>query len=246
MKSVVLGFSAIERTSLKILSQIASIAFFATLLLAALVVHPAMAQAPGSTRILVRNPTWQVGRQPQFLEQQLRGIRVPSAGMSRPLQSDVDLNSPTRSPDRQALAKYASQTIPAAVERANLNAAPSLAPGRKIERLSFTATEIRGYPAIAQEMRFVGGKEPVYMSKVTMFVKSALVNITSFSPSRETARRNRDLFAGAMQVEDIPHRDKAYRQSRTGVAGWGLRWDWGEACLGWRRWPRRRFGLRAA
>ena len=112
--------------------------------------------------------------------------------------------SPTRSPDRQALAKYASQTIPAAVEQANLNAASSLAPGRKIERLSSTATEIRGYPAISQEIRFVGAKEPVYMSKVTMFVKSALVDIASYSPSRETARRNRDLFAGAMQVEDIP------------------------------------------
>ena len=36
------------------------------------------------------------------------------------------------------------------------------------------------------------------MSKVTMFVKSALVDIASYSPSRETARRNRDLFVGAM------------------------------------------------
>jgi hypothetical protein len=63
---------------------------------------------------------------------------------------------------------------------------------------------MRGYPALAQEMRFAGGKEPVYMSKVTMFVKSALVDIASHSPSRETARRNRDLFAGAMQVEDVP------------------------------------------
>jgi hypothetical protein len=60
------------------------------------------------------------------------------------------------------------------------------------------------FRAIAQEIRFIGGKEPVYMSKVTMFVKSALVDIASFSSSRETARRNRDLFAGAMQVEDIP------------------------------------------
>ena len=69
-----------------------------------------------------------------------------------------------------------------------------MAPGRKIERISSTATEMRGYPTISQEMRFVGGKEPIYMSEVTMFVKSALVDIASFSPSRETARRNRDLF----------------------------------------------------
>jgi hypothetical protein len=101
-------------------------------------------------------------------------------------------SSPTRSPDRQALAKVASQNIPAAVEQANLNAASSMTPGRKVERLSSTVIEVRGYPAIAQEIRFVGGKDPVYMSKVTMFVKSALVDIASYSLSRETARRNRD------------------------------------------------------
>ena len=130
---------------------------------------------------------------------------MPAARLPRALQGDgAHLVQPDTRPDRQALAKYASQTIPAAVEQANLNAASSLAPGRKIERLSSVATEMRGYPAISQEMRFVGGKEPVYMSKVTMFVKSALVDIASYSPSRETARRNRDLFAGAMQVEDIP------------------------------------------
>jgi hypothetical protein len=206
MKSVILVFSAIARTSLRIPLQIAAIAFFATLLLAALVVHPAMAQAPGSTRVMIRNPDvgkW-AGSRNFFSTSSSEFVCRP---LACPAPSKVTARisaSPTRSPDRQALAKYASQTIPAAVEQANLNAASSLAPGRKIERLSSTATEIRGYPAISQEIRFVGGKEPVYMSKVTMFVKSALVDIASYSPSRETARRNRDLFAGAMQVEDIP------------------------------------------
>jgi hypothetical protein len=206
MKSVVPVFSAIARTSSKIPLQIASIAFFATLLLATLVVHPASAQAPGSTRVLVRNPDvgkWAGSR--NFLSNSSGEYVCRPLACPAPSKVTVRIsNSPTRSPDRQALAKYASQTIPAAVEQANLNAASSLAPGRKIERLSSTATEMRGFPAISQEMRFVGGKEPVYMSKITMFVKSALVDIASFSPSRETARRNRDLFAGAMQVEDIP------------------------------------------
>jgi len=164
MKSVVLVFSAIARTSLRIPLQIAAIAFFATLLLAALVVHPAMAQAPGSTRVMIRNPDvgkW-AGSRNFFSTSSSEFVCRP---LACPAPSKVTArisSSPTRSPDRQALAKYASQTIPAAVEQANLNAASSLAPGRKIERLSSTATEMRGYPAIAQEMRFVGGKEPVY------------------------------------------------------------------------------------
>ncbi|MEH2614999.1 hypothetical protein V1293_007288 [Bradyrhizobium sp. AZCC 1693] len=146
-----------------------------------------------------------MGRQPHFFSTSSSEFLCRPLACPAPSKVTARISaSPTRSPDRQALAKYASQNIPAAVEQANLNAASSLAPGRKIERLSSTATEVRGYPAIAQEMRFVGGKEPVYMSKVTMFVKSALVDIASYSPSRETARRNRDLFVGAMQVEDIP------------------------------------------
>jgi len=167
MKSVVVVFSAVARTFLKIPFQIASIAFFATLLLATLVVHPAMAQGPGSTRVMIRNPDvgkW-AGSRNFFSTSSSEFVCRPLACPAPSKVTAKISSSPTRSPDRQALAKYASQTIPAAVEQANLNAASSLAPGRKIERLSSTATEMRGYPAIAQEMRFVGGKEPVYMSK---------------------------------------------------------------------------------
>jgi hypothetical protein len=98
-------------------------------------------------------------------------------------------------------------------EQANLNTAASLAPGRKIERLSSTATQMRGYPAIAQEMRFIGGKEPVYMSKVTMFVKSALVDIAAYSP---ITRRPRGATAICLPVRcrsrTFRCRDRVLRQ----------------------------------
>ena len=178
------------------------------ILLASLAAHPVAAQAPapGTTRVRVPNPDpakW-AGKRAFFSTSSSEFICRPLACPSPSKVTARISSSPTRSPDRQALAKLASQSIPAAVEQANLNAASSLTPGRKIERLSSAATEVRGYPAIAQEMRFVGGKEPVYMSKVTMFVKSALVDIASYSTSLETARRNRDLFARGIAVEDTP------------------------------------------
>jgi hypothetical protein len=201
MKSLVLAFFAIARSCSNIPLQIAAAAFLAALLAA-----PAMAQTPGTTRVLVRNPDvgkWAGNR--NFLSNSSGQYVCRPLACPAPSKVMVRIsNSPTRSPDRQALAKYASQTIPAAVDLANQNAASSITPGGKIERLSSNATQMRGYPAIVQEIRFLGGKEPVYMSKVTLFAKSALVDIASYSPSRETARRNRDLFAGAMQVEDIP------------------------------------------
>jgi hypothetical protein len=202
MKSDVIFF-VVDRSFSKLPLQIAAAAFFTTLLLVA---QPAVAQTPGTTRVLIRNPDvgkWAGTR--NFLSNSSGQFICRPLACPAPSKVTTRIsNSPTRSPDRQALAKYASQTIPAAVDLANQNAASSMAPGRKIERISSNATQMRGYPAIAQEMRFIGAKEPVYMSKVTLFVKSALVDIASFSSSRETARRNRDLFVGAMQVEDIP------------------------------------------
>jgi hypothetical protein len=174
--------------------------------LVSLAALPAAAQTPGSTKVTVRNPDpakW-AGKRNFFSTSSSEFMCRP---LACPAPSKVTArisSSPTRSPDRQALQKLASQTIPEAIARANLNAGSGMTPGRRIERLSSAATEVRGYPAIAQEMRFVGGKEPVYMSRVTMFVKSALVDIASYSQSREAAKRNRDLFTGAIEVEDHP------------------------------------------
>jgi hypothetical protein len=181
-------------------------AFIFASLLVSFAASPAAAQTPGTTKVTIRNPDpakW-AGKRAFFSTSSSEFVCRP---LACPVPSKVTArisSSPTRSPDRQALANYASKVIPAAVDRVNLNAASSMTPGRKIERLSSVASQVRGYPAISQEMRFVGGKDTVYMSKVTVFAKSALVDIASFSSSREVARRNRDLFTGAMEVADNP------------------------------------------
>ena len=147
----------------------------------------------------------QMGRPHAFLQQEHGRIHLPSAGLFRRGQGHRQhFNSPTRSPDPQALAKLAAR-IPESVAQANANIASSMTPGRKIERMSSGATTLRGYPAIVQELRMVGGeKGPVYLVKASIFAKSALVNISSVSPSLELARRNRELFIKAMEVEDTP------------------------------------------
>ena len=169
---------------------------------------PAVAQTPGSTRVTIRNPDtakW-AGSRKFFSTSSSEFVCRPLACPAPSKVTARITNSPTRSPDRQALANYASRTIPAAIDQANLSAASSMTPGRKIERISSVASEVRGYPAISQEMRLVGGKDVVYMSEVTVFAKSALVDVASYSLSRDTARRNRDLFTRAMEVTDNPAR----------------------------------------
>jgi hypothetical protein len=160
------------------------------------------AQAPGTTRVTIRNPDpakW-AGQTNLFGNSTGEFVCRPLACPDAAKVTASIKASPTRSPDPQALAKLASK-IPESVAQANANAAAS---GRKLERLSSGATTLRGYPAIVQELRVDGEKGPAYLSKATMFVKSALVSITSYSPSLELARRNRELFTKAMEVEDTP------------------------------------------
>jgi hypothetical protein len=162
----------------------------------------ANAQAPGTTSVTIRNPDpakW-AGSSNIFGRSTGEFVCRPLACSDAAKVTATISRSPTRSPDPQALAKLASQ-IPESVERANQVAA---AKGRKLDRLSSGTTTLRGYPAIVQELRVIGEKGPAYLSKATMFVKSAVVSISSFSPSHELARRNRDLFIKAMEVSDTP------------------------------------------
>jgi hypothetical protein len=162
----------------------------------------ALAQAPGTTRVKIKNPDpakWS-GSSSFFNSSTGEFICRP---LACPVPSKVTASissSPTRNPDRQALAKLASQ-IPEAMSQANAKAAGT---GRKLERISSGTTTIRGYPAIVQEARVDGEKGALYLSKATMFVKSALVSFSSYSKSLEVARRNRSAFVQAMVVEDTP------------------------------------------
>jgi hypothetical protein len=178
--------------------------FLFVVLLASLAVFPAAAQTPGTTRVKIKNPDpakWS-GSTGFFNNSTGEFVCRP---LACPVPSKVTASistSPTRSPDRQALAKLAGK-IPDAISQANEKA---VAMGRKLERISSGTSTIRGYPAIFEEARAVSEKGPLYVSRVTLFVKSALVSFTSYSGSLDVARRNRSLFTQAMEVEDTPIR----------------------------------------
>lgn len=162
----------------------------------------ALAQAPGTTRVKIKNPDpakW-AGKSNFFSNSNGEFVCRP---LACPAPSTVTANistSPTRNPDRQALAKLAGN-IPNEMSRDNEKAR---ALGRKVERISNGTSTIRGYPAVFGEARIVSEKEPVYVSRVILFVKSALVTFSSYSGSLDVARRNRNLFTQAMEVEDTP------------------------------------------
>jgi len=165
-------------------------------------IQSANAQTPGTTSVTIRNPDpakW-AGRNNFFGRSTGEFVCRPLACSDPAKVTATISNSPTRSPDPQALEKLASK-IPESLARANQDPA---AAGRKLERISSGTATLRGYPAIVQELRVVGEKGPAYLSKATMFVKSAMVSISSFSPSHDLARRNRDLFIKAMNVTDTP------------------------------------------
>ncbi len=183
------------------------IAVFSACVLASLFVslNAVPSAAQGTTRVTIKNPDpakW-AGRSNFFSKSTGEFTCRPLACSDAAKVTASISTSPTRSPDPQALAKLAAK-IPESVAQANANNASGMTPGRKVERVSSGTATLRGYPAIVQELRVTGEKGNAYLCKASMFVKSALVNISSFSPSLELARRNRDLFIKAMDVEDTP------------------------------------------
>lgn len=176
-------------------------------LVVVLVAGSALAQAPG-TRVRFKNPDpdkWAGGGQAQLFSATRNGV-YQCRPLACPVPSKVLINfyrSPTRKPDPAALKNLALK-IPAAIERANANAAYSMSPGRQMERLSSGTGSVRGYPALIQDVRVTGGKDPCYAYMASIFVKSIIVNIVSTSMKRDVARRNFDVFAAKMEVEDRP------------------------------------------
>src|SRR4051794_25503163 len=145
-------------------------AALSAILLAALTASSAVAQAPGTTHVTIKNPDpakW-AGRTGFFSKSSGEFTCRPLACPAAAQVSASISTSPTRSPDPQALAKLAAR-IPNSVAEANTSLASSMTPGRKLERLSSGTTTLRGYPAIVQDLRITGEKGPAYFSKALIF-----------------------------------------------------------------------------
>jgi hypothetical protein len=111
--------------------------------------------------------------------------------------------SPTRSPDPQALQKYAQED--AERQTAQTEQASSEAVGRlrDVVLMSSKVTKVKEFPAVHWEYRASSTDKTLYIIREMVFAGNSAVDIISTSFGLEVARRNSNDFIGVMEVEDF-------------------------------------------
>jgi hypothetical protein len=111
--------------------------------------------------------------------------------------------SPTRSPDPQALQKFAQENAEREMTQAEQAAGDGTNRVRGLSLLSSRVANVKDFPAVHWEYRGTSAdNKTVYMVRKMVFAGNTVVDIVSSSLSLEVARRNSADFIGVMEIED--------------------------------------------
>jgi hypothetical protein len=114
--------------------------------------------------------------------------------------------SPTRSPDPQALQKFAQESAQHEMTKAEEASAEGGNRVRDISLLSTRVANVKNFPAVHWEYQGIStDNKTVYMVRKMVFAGNTVVDITSSSLGLEVARRNSNDFIGVivMEIEDF-------------------------------------------
>jgi hypothetical protein len=164
---------------------------------------------PG-TRVTLKSPNaekWavtQTAAQAKANNMQVWACKPLACAAERSVVAGTFGKSPTRNPDKEALARAAR--LLAVQTRAQDLVMDAASEGEeRITPLASGVTEIRGYPAITAESKKTYGRGKTdYIYRGDVFVGLTMVRLISISSTRAEAKRNFDEFAEAMEILDVP------------------------------------------
>jgi hypothetical protein len=111
--------------------------------------------------------------------------------------------SPTRNPDKEALAK-AAKLLAVQTKAQDMVMEAASEGDERITPLASGVTEVRGYPAIMAEAKKTTRGKTDYIYRSDVFVGLTMVRLISVSSTRPDARRHFNEFAEAMDILDVP------------------------------------------
>jgi hypothetical protein len=165
------------------------------------------AEHPG-TRVRYKSPDPQkwLGTRASFGERRSIFRCRPLACAENSVVTIRSAPSPTRSPDPQALQKFAQEN--AEREVAQAEQASAEAGNNKLRDFAIlTAPKVvnaREFPAIHSEFRAIDSKDKtVYIIRKLVFAGNTMIDVMSLSLGLEVARRNNADFVAALEIEDF-------------------------------------------
>ena len=112
--------------------------------------------------------------------------------------------SPTRSPDSQALQKFAQESAAKEVASAEQASAEGGDRFRNVSVLSTRVVSVKNFPTIHWEYQGVDSdNKTVYMVRKMVFAGNSMIDLLSMSLSLEVARRNSNDFVAVLEIEDF-------------------------------------------
>jgi hypothetical protein len=112
--------------------------------------------------------------------------------------------SPTRSPDPQALQKFAQESAAREVAKAEEASAEGGNRVRDVTVLSTRVATVKNFPAVLWEYQGLStDNKTIYMVRKMVFAGNTVIDVISSSLGLEVARRNSNDFVAVLEIEDF-------------------------------------------
>jgi hypothetical protein len=112
--------------------------------------------------------------------------------------------SPTRSPDPQALQKFAQESAAREVAKAEEASAEGGNRVREVTVLSTRVATVKNFPAVLWEYQGLStDNKTIYMVRKMVFAGNTMIDVISSSMGLEVARRNSNDFVAMLEIEDF-------------------------------------------
>jgi hypothetical protein len=112
--------------------------------------------------------------------------------------------SPTRSPDPQALQKFAQESAQREMTKAEEASAEGGNRIRDISLLSTRVANVKNFPTVHWEYQGISNdNKTVYIVRKMMFAGNSAIDVISSSLGLEVARRNSNDFVAVLEIEDF-------------------------------------------
>jgi hypothetical protein len=163
---------------------------------------------PG-TRVTIKNPNaekWAVTQPPAQVKTsgfQAWACKPLACSAERSVVVGTFGKSPTRDPDKAALAR-AAKLLSVQTKAQDLVMDAASEGDERITPLTSGVIEVRGYPAIMAEAKKTTRGKTDYIYRSDIFVGLTMVRLISVSSVRAEAKRHFDEFAQAMDILDVP------------------------------------------
>jgi len=160
---------------------------------------------PGAVRVTTRAPEPEKWLAQNDLKNKRRIFTCkPLACADKVAVAIVVAPSPTRHPNPQALEKFAKVDLPKSIRAGNAAREIMTDGTDKVETLLSETANLKGYPAVSNETKYIRGSTAVYAITAIIFAGPVMVNLRATSPDLAVAQQYLKAFLDATDIKEGP------------------------------------------